>query len=116
MKILSIKYTLFLLYFFSNGIVLAESSSAFTDHYGKVDAVYSKYSRLVISDLDLHYTYGSSFYKESGARITNIGNELKVGTPVNFLFFKNSAGHLVIKKLKIISEREFRRSQKSDRD
>ncbi|MCK5830696.1 MAG: hypothetical protein KAH20_10380 [Methylococcales bacterium] len=111
MKISSLIYMLFLLYSFSNKIALAESSSAFTDHYGKVNAVNSKYSHVVISDFRLHYTDGSDFYKESGAPISNIGNELKSGMPVKVSYFKNSSGDFVIKKLIIISEQEFRKSR-----
>lgn len=121
MKIAKIIYVLFLLSGFGSNVALAERTStsgqvsAYTDHFGIVNAVYLKESRIVVSDIDLHYTHGSGFYKDSGARISNIGKELKPGTPVKFHYYKKSSV-FVLKDLKIISEREYKNSQKMDED
>ncbi len=81
------------------------------DHYGIVDAVYSDKSCLVITDRLFCYTHESGFYNKSGQRIFSIGNTLKPGTPVIFHSYQK-ATKLMIKKLKIISMRDFKKSQK----
>jgi hypothetical protein len=122
MKILKIFFALCLLsVLFGSNFALAdrenlsEQRASYIDQYGTVDAVYLKESRMVVSDMNLHYTHGSGFYKNSGARISNIGNELKPGTPVKFHYYKKSP-ILILKDLKIISEREYTNSQKPDGD
>lgn len=112
MKKYGIVYTLFLILVVWTGLVSADrrSSSSFSEHYGIVVAIYPKESRLVISDMNLHYTYGTGFYKESGARLSIIKNELKLRSPVRFSFYKTKAG-LVLKTLKIVSKREARSSR-----
>jgi len=119
MKLHTIKFIFLLLSVFGGNLVLAdvdsssEQGSIYTDYYGIVNVVYEKESRMVISDLGLNYTYASGFYNASGKRISNISNELKLGTPVKFHFYQKSSGNL-LKDLKIISKREFDRSEEDE--
>lgn len=114
-------YTLLLLPVFGCNFALAdntassEKGSSYVDQYGIVNVVYLGESRIVVSDVNLHFTFGSGFYKASGARISNIVNELKPGTPVKYHFYRKSSNR-VLKDLKIISKREYENSQKPDRD
>ncbi len=121
MKQSKVIYALLLLPVFGCNLALADNTassekrSSYVDQYGIVNAVYLDESRLVVSDVNLHFTFGSRFYKASGARISNVGNELKPGTPVKYHFYRKSSNR-VLKDLKIISKQEFKKSQRSDDD
>ncbi|MFK5950060.1 MAG: hypothetical protein QM500_14955 [Methylococcales bacterium] len=114
-------YTLCLLSIFISMPVKAERDISSgknpdnVDHYGIVDAVYSDKSCLIITDRLFCYTHESGFYNKSGQRIFSIGNTLKPGTPVIFHSYQK-ATKLMIKNLKIISMREFKKSKKLFRD
>jgi hypothetical protein len=115
MKIQKIVLTLCFISLFASESLLAdrknssEQGSAFTDYYGKVNAIYSEESRMVISDISLLIQQGSRFQHANGSRIANIKHTLKPGTPVKYRYYTKQP-NLVLKDLKIISMREFNRA------
>ena len=88
----------------------AEENSSYTDHYGIVDAIYIKESRLVISDINILYDHSSGFYGGNDSRIFKLKKRLKPGTPVKYHYYQKPP-NLILKDLKIISKREFKKSQ-----
>ena len=117
MKIYKIIYTLFIV--FSCASVLAEGNtrsekkSAFTDHYGIVNAIYADESRIVISDVSLLYKHSSAFYNAQGRRISNIKRKLKPGTVVKYHYYQKPP-NLILKDVKVISMREFNRAKETE--
>lgn len=89
--------------------IFSEQSSSYDDHYGIINAIYTEESRLVISDVSLIYDHASGFYKRNGSRIKNFERRLKPGTPVIYHYYQQ-APNLVLKDLKIVSMREYKKS------
>ena len=117
MKICNIIFTLLLV--FSSAFVLAESNirsekkSVFTDHYGIVDAVYAKESRVVINDESLLYNHSSTIYNAQGRRVSNIDKILKPGMAVKYHYYEKSP-YLIIKDIRVISKRAFNKAKETE--
>ncbi len=109
MKIYRIMTALFLV--FSCASVLADSrlrsekDSAYQDHYGIVNAIYSDESRIVIDDVSLLYKHGSAFINAQGRRFSGIKKAIKPGVAVKYHYYQQSA-NLVLKDIKLISMSE----------
>jgi len=89
----------------------SETNSVYTDHYGIVDAIYLKESRIVISDMNYQYKKrSSSFFNIDGKRFSKLKKVLTIGTPVKFHYNDNRAPVLMIKDLTVIPMREYEKS------
>lgn len=116
MKIGNLNYILLLLSFFASSAALAKGDSLSeqtlddTIYYGIVYQVYSDQALVVISDMQIHYTKGSGFYDSANAKISNIRQKLRAGTPVKFNIYQKELG-AELKDLQIISRSEFDKSE-----
>lgn len=109
---------LFIVLFFGSISVQAESGegrSVYTEYYGLVDAVYPEKSHVVLGDVGLNYTHGTSFFKSNGKRFSDISNVLVLGTPVKYQYIEQPPS-LVLRELRVISIQEFERSRKLNID